>query len=106
MQQHGRKKRTAKRLCARHVTGLLFVCFVVIFLRFSGLLQKYLCKGQREVKQKSFQTKLWSRLSHKVLSLLPPPVLLGKVTSINKETQVTHFVTCSPLGNRRPRPSI
>jgi len=42
-QQGGRKKRTAKRSCATKVTGLLLVCFVVIFtnkLTFSGLLQK------------------------------------------------------------------
>ena len=30
-QQDGRKKRTAKCLCVRYVTGLLVVCFAVIF---------------------------------------------------------------------------
>ena len=30
-QQDGRTKRTAKRLCATNVTGLLLTCFVVIF---------------------------------------------------------------------------
>ena len=58
MQQDGRKKKTAKRLCERHVTGLLHVCFVVIFLMFYGLLQKDLCKGQGKVKRKSFSNKI------------------------------------------------
>ena len=40
------------------MTGLLLVCFVVIFLMFSGLLQKDLCKGQGEVKRKSFSNKI------------------------------------------------
>ena len=30
-QQDGRKKRTARRLCVTNVTGLLLMCFVVIF---------------------------------------------------------------------------
>ena len=30
-QQDSRKKRTAKRLCVTHVTGLLLACFVFIF---------------------------------------------------------------------------
>ena len=30
-QQDGRKKRTAKRFCVTNVTGLLLMCFVVIF---------------------------------------------------------------------------
>ena len=30
-QQDGGKKRTAKRLCVTNVTGLLRMCFVVIF---------------------------------------------------------------------------
>ena len=30
-QQDGRKKTTAKRLCVTNVTGLLLMCFVVIF---------------------------------------------------------------------------
>ena len=29
--QNGRKKRTAKHLCVTKVTGLLLMCFVVIF---------------------------------------------------------------------------
>ena len=58
------RNRTAERrgrqnaLCARHVTGLLLACFVVIFLMFSGLLQKDLSKGQGEVKRKSFSHKI------------------------------------------------
>ena len=68
--------------------------------------KKTCVKVRVKLNGKVFQTKLWSRLSQKVFSLLPSPILLAKVTRNNKETQVTHFVTCSPLGNRRPRPSI
>ena len=31
-QQDGRKKRTAKCLCVTNVTGLLLMCFLVIFI--------------------------------------------------------------------------
>ena len=34
------------------------MCFVVIFLMFYGLLQNDLCKGQGEVKRKSFSNKI------------------------------------------------
>ena len=50
-------------------------------LMFSGLLQKDLFK-EGEVRRKIFETKLLSRLSHKVCGLLSSPVLLRKLTTI------------------------
>ena len=50
---------------------------------FSGLLQKDLLKGQWNLRQIFFQTKLLSRLSHKVCRLLCSQVLLRKLTYNN-----------------------
>ena len=50
-------------------------------LMFSGL-YKEICLREREVWRKLFQTKLLSRLSHKVCRLLSSPVLLHKFTVI------------------------
>ena len=50
MQQDGRKKRTAKRLCVTSMTGLLFKCFLQSSLTVAslcyGFLQKDLFGGR------------------------------------------------------------
>ena len=53
-QQHGRKKRTANRLCVTNVEGLLLVCFVVIFTNINGFwsFTKKICLKEREVWRK------------------------------------------------------
>ena len=51
-------------------------------LMLSGLLQKNLFKGRWSSAEKLFQTKLLSRLSHKVCRLLSSPVLLRKLTNV------------------------
>ena len=68
-QQDCRKKRTAKRLCDKPDRAIAWECCrgLPLSLMFSGLF---------------FQTKLLSRLSHKVCRLLSSPVLLRKFITI------------------------
>ena len=70
------RNRTAKRLFVTNVTGLLLECFVVSSLKlmFSGLFQKDLFKGGLSLEEPFFQSKLLSRLSHKVCRPLSSPV--------------------------------
>ena len=91
MQQDGRKKRMSKCLCVTNVTGLLLSCSVVIFsqeLICFGLLQKdKTCLKKDEVWGKFFQTKLVSRLSHKICRCFCSPVLLHKFTNNVKKNR-------------------
>ena len=70
------RNRTPNRLFVTNVTGLLLACFVVSSLKlmFSGLFQKVLFKGGLSLEECFFQSKLFSRLSHKVCRLLSCPV--------------------------------
>ena len=75
-----RKKRTAaKHLCVTNVTELLLACSVAIFTKYQCFLVFYK-KEWWGLRQFIFQTKLLSRLSHKLCRLLSSPVRLRKFT--------------------------
>ena len=71
-----------KLLCVTNVTGPAITCVLCrdlqLTLMFSGLYNKIRLKER--FGGKVFQTKLLSRLSHKVCCLLSSPVLLRKFT--------------------------
>ena len=77
------ERREREDVCVTNVTGLLLLCFVVIFteVNISGILQKDLFIGRVKFGEKIFQTRLLSHLSHKVCRLLSSPVLLHKFTN-------------------------
>ena len=81
-QRDDRKKRTAKRLCVTNVTGLWLTHFVVIFTYVNVFWSFTKRPVHRRVKfvRNVFQTKLLSRLSHKICHLLSSPVLSHKLT--------------------------
>ena len=81
-QQDGKKTRTAYPLCVTNVTRPLLACFVVNFTNINVFWSFTKRSVEKKVKfgEKLFETKLLSRLSHKVCSLLSSPVLLRKFT--------------------------
>ena len=78
------RDRTAKRLKAANVTGLLLACFVgnSLNINFFLLFCKKICFRNVKFGKRFFQKKLLSRLSHKVCRRLSSPVLLRKFTIV------------------------
>ena len=79
------RDRTAKRLKAANVTGLLLACFVgnSLNINFFLLFCKKICFRNVKFGKRFFQKKLLSRLSHKVCRRLSSPVLLRTVSCIS-----------------------
>ena len=78
------RDRMAKRLKAANVTGLLLACFVgnSLSINFFLLFYKKICFRNLNFGGRFFQTKLLSRLLHKVCRRLSSPVLLRKFTIV------------------------
>ena len=95
-EQDGRKKRMTKLLSVTNVMGLLLACFVGNSLNIDVFCSSTKRSVQRNVKfcGRFFQTKLLSRLSHKVCRRLSSPVLLRKFTTFER-----YNVTVGSLSN-------
>ena len=98
MQQDGRKKRTANHLCLRNVKRLFLAYLVVIFTNINVFwsFTRRSVKKSWKFGEKLFQTKLLSRLSHKVCRHLSSPFPLHKFTIYLTETVLS--ITNNPFG--------
>ena len=90
------RDRTAKRLKAANVTGLLLACFVgnSLNINFFLLFYKKICFRNVKFGGRFFQTKLLSRLSHNVCRRLSSSVLLRKFTIVRVRQRAKSYRVC------------